>query len=93
MLQISNVKRIGLSPRVGRVGLPMDAPSKAANLNCSTYYFKTYGEGTLSQSHAWYFTDSTFHKDLAITLRGAIDRHVIPTRTNGDGMTQTLLGP
>ena len=86
VLQISNVKRIGLAPRVGRVGLPLDAPQKAVNVDCSYYFWSKYekSQGTedfLLTSHSWYFSDEVFHKDLAITLRGTIDRHVIPTRS------------
>jgi Alpha/beta hydrolase of unknown function (DUF900) len=85
VLQISNVKRLGLSPRVGRVGLPLDAPEQAVNVNCSSYFHSTYPETGDSEldlvtSHSWYFSDATFHRDLAITLRGAIDRTLIPTR-------------
>jgi Alpha/beta hydrolase of unknown function (DUF900) len=85
VLQISNVKRVGLSPRVGRVGLPNDAPSKAVNVDCSSYFHSTYPdtgdvEADLVTSHSWYFSDATFHRDLAIVLKGAIDRSLIPTR-------------
>jgi len=80
------VKRIGLAPRVGRVGLPLDAPQKAVNVDCSYYFWSKYeksqgAEDFLLTSHSWYFSDEVFHKDLAITLRGTIDRHVIPTRS------------
>jgi Alpha/beta hydrolase of unknown function (DUF900) len=87
VLQISNVKRVGLAPRVGRVGLPVDAPSKAVNVDCSTHFHATYpGTGQLdadvTNSHSWYFSDASFQQDLAITLKGSIDRSVIPTRSN-----------
>jgi len=87
VLQISNVKRVGLAPRVGRVGLPADAPSKALNVDCSAHFHSTYpGTGQMladvTTSHSWYFSDDTFHQDLAITLKGAIDRSLIPTRAN-----------
>jgi hypothetical protein len=81
VLQISNVKRIGLAPRVGRVGLPADAPSKAVNVDCSPHFHVTYPDTDLTNSHSWYFSDATFHRDLAITLKGSIDRSVIPTRS------------
>lgn len=86
VLQISNVKRVGLSPRVGRVGLPVDAPSKAINVDCSAHFHATYPdtgnpETDVTTSHSWYFSDANFHRDLAITLKGAIDRSLIPTRT------------
>lgn len=85
VLQISNVKRVGLAPRVGRVGLPLDAPEKATNVNCSSYFRATYpgigdAQADLGRSHSWYFSDATSQRDLAITLKGTIDRSVIPTR-------------
>jgi esterase/lipase superfamily enzyme len=80
VLQISNVKRVGLGPRVGRVGLPVDAPEKAVNVNCSTYFHATYPAADIAKSHSWYFEDATFQRDLAITLKGTIDRSLIPTR-------------
>jgi esterase/lipase superfamily enzyme len=89
-LQVSNVKRLGLSPRVGRVGLPAQSPDKAIDINCSTHY-----EASLPQlqaavpagvflSHSWYFYDQTFMADLASTLSGAKDRNVLPTRTEAE---------
>jgi esterase/lipase superfamily enzyme len=96
-LQISNVKRIGVEPRVGRVGLPDDAPAKGVNVDCSAYFEQTYGAqaGSLNYlglTHSWYFSDPMFMQDLAITLRGAIDREKIPTRGPGRGRTQILDG-
>ncbi|HIA46970.1 MAG TPA: alpha/beta hydrolase [Candidatus Hydrogenedentes bacterium] len=38
VLKLSNTKRIGLAPRVGRVGLPDNAGHKAVNVNCCPYY-------------------------------------------------------
>lgn len=86
VLQISNVKRVGLSPRVGRVGLPGNAPEKTVNVDCSSHFHSTYPdtgnvEVDLTTSHSWYFSDATFHRDLAITLAGSIDRSLIPTRS------------
>ena len=86
ILQISNAKRIGLLPRIGRVGLPADAPSKAVNVNCSDHFHATYPatgniETDAVTSHSWYFTDNRFLDDFIITLKGTIDRTVIPTRT------------
>jgi pimeloyl-ACP methyl ester carboxylesterase len=85
VLQISNIKRVGLSPRVGRVGLPADAPSKAVNVDCSAHFHATYpSTGNIgldvSTSHSWYFSDATFLRDLTTTLKGSIDRTLIPTR-------------
>jgi esterase/lipase superfamily enzyme len=85
VLQVSNAKRAGLAPRLGRVGLPDAAPKKAVNVDCSAHFRTLYGEsdGTetfLTTSHVWYFSDAVFQKDLAATLRGTIDRDLIPTR-------------
>jgi len=95
-LQISNVKRLGVEPRVGRVGLPLDAPAKTVNVDCSDHFqhIRRPGDGVaaaLSWSHGWYFTDPTFYADLAETLKGAVDRTVVPGRgVAADGRTLTL---
>ncbi len=38
VLKLSNVKRAGVAPRAGRVGLPPGAPEKAADVDCSDYF-------------------------------------------------------
>lgn len=88
VLAVSNAKRLGVSPRVGRVGLPDDAKAKAVNVNCGEYfqtldpsdstYFGTF-------NHSWHIGDRVFARDLAMTLEGAIDRHAIPTRKQDGG--------
>ena len=65
------------------------------NVDCSNYFTRVYGGTDLTESfavrsHSWYFADAQFHKDLAITLRGTIDRKYIPTRDLGAGDTQSL---
>ena len=95
VLQISNVKRVGLAPRVGRVGLPPDVPQKAVNVDCSDYFHRTYGTSDLTpafavKSHSWYFSDAQFLKDLSTTLRGNVDRNYIATRTTGERHAQIL---
>lgn len=85
VLQISNAKRVGLEPRVGRVGLPSNAPEKAVNVNCGEYYQvaikpRDAKEFTGAKSHSWYFGDPVFTRDLAETLKGDLDRHAIDTR-------------
>ncbi|MGD9018944.1 MAG: alpha/beta fold hydrolase [Desulfuromonadales bacterium] len=87
VLGLSNMKRIGLAPRVGRVGLPDDAHFKAVNINCGNY-FATLDEGQLTEGedfvgtfcHSWHIGDRTFAADLLHTINGDIDRHRIPTR-------------
>lgn len=96
VLQISNVKRVGVEPRVGRVGLPPNAPAKSVNMDCSAHFDKIRrpGDGpeaALLWSHSWYFDDQVFYGDLAQTLQGAVDRDVIAGRGNNlDSATKTL---
>jgi esterase/lipase superfamily enzyme len=79
VLAISNVKRVGVSPRVGRVGLPADAPSKAINVDCSDYFHSIHPDGGLTISHSWQFGDPVFTRDLLSTLNG-VDRNAMATR-------------
>lgn len=85
VLQISNVKRVGAEPRVGRVGLPTAAPASAVNVDCSLYYKAVIepeagGAAAITNSHSWQFGDPVFTEDLAQTLNGNVDRSVITTR-------------
>lgn len=96
VLKLSNTKRIGVSPRVGRVGLPEGVPAHAVNVDCGEYFEalrkkKKAGEleknkdfyGTFS--HSWHIGDPRFAKDLFHTLSGDVDRHHLPTRDIVDG--------
>ncbi len=88
VLKLSNAKRIGMSPRVGRVGLPMDAHSKCVDVDCGDHWDKlkkndSNAPGTFE--HSWHFDDQQLIKDLYLTLQGDIDRHRIPTRVMKDG--------
>lgn len=90
VLKISNTKRLGMAPRVGRVGLPEDAPPKAVNVDCTGYYKQMEQQPAVktadqveelgSFSHSWHIGNRTFAADLFETLRGDLDRHAIPTR-------------
>lgn len=82
VLAVSNAKRLGVSPRAGRVGLPEEAASKAVNVDCTAHFNGLEpGPGVgAGFCHAWHFTDPRFGLDLALTLEGAMDRHAIPTR-------------
>ncbi|RMH02930.1 MAG: alpha/beta hydrolase [Nitrospirae bacterium] len=88
VLKLSNTKRFGVAPRVGRVGLPDDASSKAVNVDCGPY-FRTLDEeqaeyyGTFA--HSWHIGNKVFAKDLCYTLQGNIDRARIPTRRRENG--------
>ncbi len=86
ILQISNVKRLGLSARVGRIGLPGDSPDKAIDVDCASRYQNQDDAGAfstldpISKSHVWYFHDDIVMQDLAATLNGSVDRSLIPRR-------------
>jgi hypothetical protein len=88
VLKLSNIKRVGVAPRVGRVGLPDSAPDKAVNVNCGGHYETLQRDPDVSHwDHAWYFSDPVFAEDLVHTLQGDIDRHYIPTRKHSkDGL-------
>ena len=83
-LLVSNAKRLDLAPRMGRVGLPDDAPAMMCEVDCSDLFEKAYpGLGNdLSPvtTHCFYFDQPEFWRDLVLTLAGGIDRRVFPTR-------------
>ena len=90
-LDLSNVKRVGTAPRVGRIGLPSGAPNKAVNVDCTDYYERLTKAGSDiaddqrdhqfvgMQSHSWYFGNRMFAKDLFAVMIG-LDRTVSYTR-------------
>ncbi len=89
ILKLSNVKRVGIRPRVGRVGLPDDAPDHCVDVDCGDY-FQTLNEDTATHTgtfnHSWHIGDPVFAKDLCETLHGDTDRRRIKTRqVGGDG--------
>ncbi|KAA3641164.1 MAG: alpha/beta hydrolase [Armatimonadetes bacterium] len=94
VLKLSNIKRVGVAPRVGRTGLPDSAPGKAVNVNCGPYFSSIQEKpGTIGAwDHSWHFDDPMFAKDLAHTLAGDIDRNYIPTRQR-DGRGELVLTP
>lgn len=96
VLKLSNAKRIGMAPRVGRVGLPGDAPTKAVDIDCSEYFRSLESNPALRKkvqkaeigmfNHSWHIGNAVFAKDLSETLKGDLDRTVFPTRKmDGDG--------
>lgn len=88
VLATSNMKRLGTSARAGRIGVPQDAPRKLVNVDCSAYFARknpATSEFTGTFNHSWHIGDPVFALDLALTLEGAIDRNVIPTRAQRDG--------
>jgi esterase/lipase superfamily enzyme len=90
VLKLSNAKRIGLAPRVGRVGLPEDAPAKAVNVDCTAYFEKLSREAAVrarDQSeeigafdHSWHIGNRRFARDFFEVLKGDLDRAEIPGR-------------
>ncbi len=96
-LKLSNVKRIGVAPRVGRIGLPQDIPENAVNVNCGNYYNQNANviKTIETESHSWYIGNELFTKDMLYTITGDIDRYSIPTRVmkNGELCLSELLTP
>jgi len=91
VLGVSNAKRLGTSPRVGRVGLPKNAHAKSINIDCTNYFAtKDPRESTFNGTfnHSWHIGDSVFALDLAMTLEAEIDRMALPTRLpTAEGLT------
>lgn len=87
-LSISNAKRLGVSPRVGRVGLPGNAPAKAVNVDVGIHYDEDREDfaDVPNSDHAFYFYSSRVLQDVYLTIRGEIDRAALPTRfVDGNG--------
>ena len=101
-LKLSNAKRLGTAPRAGRVGLPADAPSKAVNVECTDYFEALNKDATIksrdqaaeigSFDHSWHIGNKVFARDLFETLRGDMDRTVIPTRRQDSQGKLHLIG-
>lgn len=94
VLKLSNAKRLGMAPRVGRVGLSSDVPKQAVNIDCSEYFKLLESNSEIKQEdqtndtlgtfcHSWHIGNKLFARDLFETLIGDLDRSVIPTRTVG----------
>ncbi|TVM03584.1 MAG: hypothetical protein CV087_04545 [Candidatus Brocadia sp. WS118] len=94
VLKLSNAKRMGISPRVGRIGMPDDAPVKAINIDCTEYFGRLESDDDLRKrdqreeigafDHSWHIGNIVFARDLFETLKGDLDRTEIPTRRRGD---------
>jgi esterase/lipase superfamily enzyme len=104
-LDLSNVKRLGIKPRVGRIGLPSNLPPSALDVDCTSYYEAlTADDSSLLatdspngfvglQSHSWYFGNKVFTKDLFNTLIG-INRTTMETRAiSEDGTIKLVHAP
>lgn len=104
VLKLSNVKRAGVAPRVGRVGLPALAPAAAVNVDCTAYHQALLADAALqandqphgflgNQDHSWYIGNQVFIRDLFETLKGDLDRSIIPTRSPMIGSRGFILMP
>lgn len=90
VLKLSNTKRLGVSPRVGRVGLPADAPKKAVNVDCTDYFQTLVSDPAIRRTdqkaeigtfdHSWHIGNQVFARDLFEILKGDLDRGLFPTR-------------
>ena len=95
VLKLSNAKRLGVAPRVGRVGLPDVVSPKAVNVDCSGYFAALENDPAVlaadqtekigSFDHAWHIGNRVFARDLFEVLRGDLDRSIIPTRRHDAG--------
>jgi pimeloyl-ACP methyl ester carboxylesterase len=82
-LAVSNAKRLELAPRMGRVGLPDDAPAMMCEVDCSDLFvakFPVPAQLSPVATHCFYFDQPQFWRDVVLTLGGGIDRTVFPTR-------------
>jgi esterase/lipase superfamily enzyme len=83
-LLVSNAKRLDLAPRMGRVGLPDDAPAMMCEVDCSQLFEKAYpnlvSDLSPSTTHSFYFDQPEFWRDVVLTLAGGTDRRAFPTR-------------
>ncbi len=82
-LAVSNAKRLELAPRLGRSGLPDDAPSMMCQVDATDLFDTRYPEISEldpAKTHGFYFSQPEFWRDVVLTLGGGIDRSAFPTR-------------
>ena len=95
VLKLSNAKRLGMAPRVGRVGLPENIPAKAVNVDCTDYFKSLESNKAIRKAdqhaeigsfdHSWHIGNQIFTRDLFEMLKGDLDRHLFATRDGGSG--------
>lgn len=95
VLKLSNAKRLGMAPRAGRVGLPADAPAGAVEVDCSGYFARLLADPQVRATdqaaelgafdHSWHIGNRVFTRDLFETLKGDLDRGLLPTRAQEGG--------
>lgn len=87
VLNLSNVKRLGVAPRVGREGLPKKVPYHAVNVNCGDYW-KTLSKQDIKDGywkHSWHFYDLVFIEDLFDTVKGVHEDNMSTRKTLPSG--------
>jgi len=103
VLKISNAKRMGVAPRVGRNGLPGSAPGKAVNVDCTEYFAHLESDAAIRQAdqreeigafvHSWHIGNDIFTRDLFETLKGDLNHEEIATRRReADGSLVLMRG-
>ncbi len=103
VLDISNVKRLGVAPRVGRIGLPPDSPATAVNVDCTDYYAQLASDEAVqaadepkgfrgAQSHSWYFGNAVFTKDVFDTVIGVENSPRVTRVVGADGKLRLARG-
>ncbi|QDZ26854.1 alpha/beta hydrolase [Noviherbaspirillum sp. UKPF54] len=89
VLAVSNAKRLGTSPRAGRVGLTANANPKAVNVDCSDYFARLDPDSQSvhigTWNHSWHIGNRVWTRDFAMTLEARYDRKVLPTREERNG--------
>lgn len=96
VLKLSNAKRVGMSPRVGRVGLPEKIPPKAVNIDCTGYFAQLDSDDSVKSAdqkaeigtfdHSWHIGNRVFTLDLFELIKGDLDRNLFPTRDATSGL-------
>ena len=74
--------------------MPPGAPAKCVDVNCGDYYQTIQiPQGQPFYSHSWFFdpaNNNEFIKDMLGTIKGDVDRSVMPTREIIDGKLYLL---
>jgi pimeloyl-ACP methyl ester carboxylesterase len=96
VLKLSNAKRVGVSPRVGRAGLPVDIPTKAVDVDCTGYFAQLVSDAAVQKAdqkakigafdHSWHIGNRVFTLDLFESIKSDLDRTLYPTREIRSGL-------
>ena len=86
VLATSNAKRFATARRLGRHGAPSSRLDEMVDIDVTQRWeavedqFPSGVVERVSASHNFYFSDTQFGKDAADTIKGLLDRRLIPTR-------------